>query len=314
MTTSLSDHPLRAPLAWLALAELEGVGPVEGLKRARAWIGSGAERPPLCTPSAWELALSKAQHHLTRAEALGVQVVSYACEGYPPLLRLTPRAPLALYLKGKPPQTRPQLAIVGTRQPTAWGLEVAQEAASVAVSLGVGVTSGLALGIDQAAHQACLKGNGETWAVLGSGLAQVSPMSARPLAEAILSRGGGLISELPPDEPVRPHQLVARNRLQSGLSLATLVVETGIKGGSIHTARFTLAQGRALWVPEPPVEGLLPQRKGLRVLQREGALMISGAGVLREVLSERLGALEGLEQRGREALEWLWLPVQGCLL
>jgi predicted Rossmann fold nucleotide-binding protein DprA/Smf involved in DNA uptake len=102
--------------------------------------------------------------------------------------------------------------------------------------------------------------------------------------------------------------------LQSGLSLATLVVETGERGGSMHTARFTLAQGRALWVPEPPLGEESPQREGLRLLQSEGALMISEAEVLREMLSERLRALEGLEYRGRAVLEELWLPAQPHLL
>jgi len=143
------------------------------------------------------------------------------------------------------------VAIVGTRGPSRFGRSVAHEAARSAAASGLAVVSGLAAGIDTVAHKSALSAGGHTWAVIGSGVDAPTPFSNAVLAEEIVASGGGVIAEVPPGTPVRPRQLVARDRIQSGLSLAVLICECEIGSGAMHTARFAVVQGRLLAVARP---------------------------------------------------------------
>jgi DNA processing protein len=143
------------------------------------------------------------------------------------------------------------VAIVGTRQPTSFGRRVARLAAEGAVAAGFAVISGLATGIDTVAHESALSAGGLTWAVLGSGVDLLTPSSNAALAEEIVAAGGGLVAEVPPGTPVSRRSLVARDRIQSGLSLAVVLCQCEVSSGAMHTARFAAVQGRLLAVARP---------------------------------------------------------------
>ena len=297
--------------AWLAA--VEGSGAERGGGRGRG--GALARAQSALQGGASPLDLDRAEALLARCEALGVQVIPYADPQYPPLLRLIPSPPLTLYALGDltPALQRPLVACVGTRSPSGWGLSAARAAAGVCVAEGFGVVSGLALGIDAAAHAATLDAGGYTVAVLGGALGCPSPAAQRPLARRILAQGGALLSELPPDAPVSASSLVARDRLQSGLSVGVFVAESSREGGSMHTARFAQAQGRAVWVPSPPRgEGLDAAVGGLWALLEGGARALGGPLELCAAAGEARAGWAGLSAAGR-ALSAAGEEVQGEL-
>jgi DNA processing protein len=178
---------------------------------------------------------------------------------YPVLLIESGAAPLCLFVAGDPEcLSMPQLAIVGSRNATPGGQEIAANFAAYLAEAGLTITSGLALGIDTAAHQGALvghknrteKSHGQTIAVLGCGPDQIYPKQNAPLAEQIIGCGA-LISEFAPGTPPRKDQFPRRNRIISGLSLGVLVVEAGLRSGSLITARFAGDYGREIFaVPE----------------------------------------------------------------
>ena len=149
------------------------------------------------------------------------------------------------------------MAVVGTRHPDRAGVELAGRLAEELVRRDYAVVSGLAIGIDTAAHQAALEAGGRTWAVLGCGVDVLPWAGAADLVRRIPS-AGGLLAEVPPRTAVSTRALVARDRLQSAMSLATVVVQTDLRSGTMHTARFTLLQDRPLVVVAPP--GVAPAR------------------------------------------------------
>ena len=143
------------------------------------------------------------------------------------------------------------MAVVGTRHPDRAGVELAGRLAEELVRRDYAVVSGLAIGIDTAAHQAALEAGGRTWAVLGCGVDVLPWAGAADLVRRIPA-AGGLLAEVPPGTAVSSRALVARDRLQSAMSLATVVVQTDRRSGTLHTARFSLLQGRPLVVVAPP--------------------------------------------------------------
>lgn len=179
------------------------------------------------------------------AEAIGIDA-----PGYPAGLRSIPSPPKTLWVRGTLPPAA-AVAVVGTRHPSRFGRSVADAAARSAVAAGLAVISGLAAGIDTVAHESALAAGGLTWAVLGSGVDVPTPISNAALAEEIVARGGGLIAEVPLGTPVGRQQLVARDRIQSGLSLAVVICQCETSSGAMHTARFAVVQGRLLVVVRP---------------------------------------------------------------
>ena len=158
----------------------------------------------------------------------------------------------ALWVRGDPP-SGPAVAVVGTRHPDAVGLEVAGRLTTALVERGFGVVSGLALGVDTAAHRAALAAGGRTWAVVGAGADVIAPGSAGLAAAIAGSPGSGILSELEAGTPQTNRALVARDRLQSALSRAVIVIQTDLQSGTMHTARFALMQQRPLVVVRPPL-------------------------------------------------------------
>lgn len=192
----------------------------------------------------------------------------------PPELWLRGRREL---LRSCPAQRR--LAIVGTRTPTPYGLEQAAHFAGTLARFGVTIVSGLARGIDTAAHRACLEAGGSTWAVLGSGVDRLWPASA--LAERV-AREGLLLSEYAPGTPPRRHHFPQRNRLIAALAPAVLVVEAAYRSGSLITAQWAADLGREVLALPGPVDG--PGHRGCHRLIRQGALLVESPYQVLEAL------------------------------
>jgi DNA processing protein len=172
-----------------------------------------------------------------------------------------------------PWENRPSVAVVGTRLPSGMALKAAFEIGLELAAEGAVVVSGLARGIDRAAHRGCVAGAGCAVAVMGNGIDTVYPYGSRRLAEMILEQGGALVSEYPPGTPPLKHHFPARNRIISGLSQAVIVVEAPEKSGALITSDFALEQGRELFVHETGCrEGV---GSGTVALAEQGAVKIT---------------------------------------
>lgn len=209
-------------------------------------------------PSRRELAIARAraERALSAAHQLRIQVLSIAADDYPDRLRGIPDPPVLVFVKGGPLSLTREtaIAVIGTRDASELGLRLSREYAGHMASTGVAVVSGLAAGCDTAAHLGCIEKGGPTVAVLAHGLDMVYPKANSGLAEKIVFHGGCLVSEYPPGtQPGRGH-FVERDRLQSGLSDGVLLIQSGLKGGSMHTVQFSLEQARPLATVRPPVE------------------------------------------------------------
>lgn len=211
-----------------ALERVPGIGPTLALAIARARDRPGAES------------------ELRRAGAAGVRLVTWLDPDYPARLRGIPGAPPVLYVRGTWPGGGRAVAVVGTRRASAYGLGIAGTLGRRLARAGAVVISGLARGIDAAAHAGALEGDGPTVGVLGCGVDVVYPPEHRGLIEA-MCRNGAVVSELPMGTRPRARQFPARNRLVSGLSDAVVVVEGDVDSGAMITARFGAAQGRAVF-------------------------------------------------------------------
>ncbi len=193
-------------------------------------------------------------------------------QGYPALLEEIYDPPLILYARGQlEALEKPGIAIVGTRKPTIYGLQMAQGIASDLGSRGICVVSGLARGIDSAAHRGCLDGNGTTIAVLGCGIDIVYPREHRQLTQKILAKGL-LLSEFPPGTSPSPQNFPIRNRIISGLGLGTLIVEASEYSGSLITARLAMEQNRDVFAL--PGNLTSPQSFGPNFLIKQGAKLV----------------------------------------
>jgi DNA processing protein len=217
-------------------------------------------------------------------------VIAFDDPRYPPLLRQIPDPPVALFVRGDPHSLQsPQLAIVGSRSASAGGAETARAFAGHLARLGLTITSGLALGIDTAAHEGALAAGGHTIAVLGTGPDQAYPRRNAPLADEI-ARAGALSSEFPPGMPPLRENFPRRNRIISGLAAGTLVVEAGIQSGALITARRAAEQGREVFAIPGSIHN--PLAKGCHRLIREGAKLVESADHVLEELAPLL-ALPG---------------------
>ncbi|MDS9628982.1 DNA-processing protein DprA [Pseudomonas aeruginosa] len=245
----------------IALGWLPGVGAAT-LRKAAAHDGIesmgaadlGAIDPrisrALAEAGAWDAAMRAAESDREQAIKAGVQLFTHGGPGYPALLGMAADAPFFLYVKGSLPLQN-TLAVIGTRAPTPRGSVVASKIAGHFASSGVSIVSGLAVGIDAAAHLAALEAGGHTVAVLGHGLQTIYPREHAALAERILDQGGALVSEYPFGTPLVPRRLFERDRIQAGLSQAVVMVQSKPDGGSMHTAKAALRYGRRLYVPAP---------------------------------------------------------------
>lgn len=214
----------------------------------------------------------------------------------PPLLREIQNPPKNFYVKGVLPDFgRPWIAIVGTRKATTEGLRLAKNFGRELAQAGAVIVSGLALGIDSAAHQGTLEAGGTTVAVLANGLDKIYPAQNENMAKRILETGGALVSEYPEKTPSYPSQFLERNRIISGLSIATVIIEAPEKSGALATAGFAAEQGREIFVVPGPVNH--PNYRGSHGLIRDGARLVTSAD---EILQD-LG-LRTIKERGADHL------------
>lgn len=277
--------------AWLRLLLTPGVGR-DSARRLLAAFGLPSD---IWThgPSAWETvtnarvaralqseppelasALARVEHWLTQD---GHHLITLADDCYPRALLQTADPPLMLYVQGRiDALTHPRLlAIVGSRNPTPQGEQNARQFARALAESGVCVVSGLALGVDGAAHTGALEGGGPTVAVVGTGLDTVYPRQHASLARRIVENGGAMISEFPLGTPPLSAHFPQRNRIIAGLSQGTLVVEAAVRSGSLITARLAAEQGREVFAIPGSIHA--PQSRGCHALIRQGAKLVESA-------------------------------------
>ncbi len=286
---------------WLALSHVNKLGPVrihsllEIFANPAAIFDAGRQGwqeaglsekmvENLSTPD-WD----KVDADLKWAEQENASILTLDDDRYPAMLKNIPDAPPILYVLGQAEILKlPQLAIVGSRNPSRGGQEIAHDFAAYLTAMGMTVTSGLAMGIDAAAHQGALdsmakglKGHGFTVAVTGTGLDRVYPAKNREIAHKI-AENGVLVSEYAPGTPPLPGNFPRRNRIISGLSMGVLVVEAALQSGSLITARLATEQGREVFAVPGSIHH--PLAKGCHALIREGAKLVeTGQHILEEL-------------------------------
>jgi len=224
-------------------------------------------------------------------------LLAYEDSAYPDLLREIPRAPPLLFVRGSTSCLNlPQLAIVGSRNPSGGGVENAARFAEYLAASGFAITSGLAMGIDGAAHQGALAAGGITIAVMGTGIDMIYPARHKNLAHQILERGGALVSELPLGSGSKSAHFPQRNRIISGLSCGVLVVEAALKSGSLITAHTALQQNREVFAIPGSIHN--PLARGCHQLIREGATLVeTGKDII-----EQLQGMLAYKRSGAEKL------------
>jgi DNA processing protein len=277
------------------------VADLDALNRAAV-----AEKTGRLLPKDPDIAGAKqaAEKIVKAASAKGMRMVCYLSPDYPPLLRESYEPPLVLFYRGVlSDPVKPLVGMVGTRRPSsaaqAWAYQCGRELGEA----GLGVVSGLALGIDAMSHRGNVDGGGKTVAVLGSAIDEVYPASNRPLAKRILDGGGALVSEYPPGTRPARWTFPERNRIIIGLARGCVVVEAPEKSGALITARYTVENNRDLWISEVGAAPRADKRlekfgAGTRSLAGQGAKVISGAKVILEEwgLDSRSGCIA--EDRG----------------
>lgn len=273
---------------WLTLLRVPGVGPVEFLRLLedrgdihRALDSALKKFAAKPAPDPTEV-----KRDLAWANSPDNHVVLWTDEHYPAMLREIPDPPPLFFAVGNVATLmRPQLAVVGSRKATPYGRDCARTLANAMAQRGWVITSGLALGIDGIAHQAAVDGNFPTVSVEATGLDRVYPRAHHSLAHAIVSGGGVRVSEFPPGtEPMKTH-FPRRNRIISGLSHGTLVVEADLKSGSLITARTAAHQGREVFAVPGPI--FSAGARGCHYLIKQGAKLVEAA----DDISEEIGIL-----------------------
>lgn len=228
--------------------------------------------------AAWE-ALSPTERpdpdrEAQRLSESGINLLVLHSSEYPALLQEISYAPFGIYVRGTLPEpSAPHMAIVGTRKATPEGTRTARVFARALAERGCPIVSGLALGVDAAAHEGALESHGTTVAVLGNGVDAPHPKTNARLADRILLSHGALVSEYPPGTPALPHHFLERNRIVSGVTRGTLVIEAPERSGSLATARFALEQNRNVYVVPGPIRH--PHFAGSHALIKKGATLVT---------------------------------------
>ena len=275
--------------AWCALLRAPGVGcqTLNPLLLAGNSARQLLEHPPPDIPPALRDYLRDPDWHgveedMRWLEQAHNRLLRISDPNYPARLRELPSPPSALFVHGDPDLLcLPQLAIVGSRNPSTGGRRNAHEFAAHLASAGLVISSGLATGIDAAAHQGALDADGLTLAVTGTGLDRVYPAKNRALAHEI-AMSGLLVSEFPIGTPPLPANFPRRNRILAGLSLGTLVVEAALRSGSLITARLATESGREVFAIPGSIHN--PLARGCHALIRDGAKLVeTGSHVLEEL-------------------------------
>jgi DNA processing protein len=215
---------------------------------------------------------SDPEKELGKAEKCGARIITYLDSTYPELLREIHQPPMVLYVKGQElPSEGRFVAVVGSRNPSHYGIKVAERMGTGIARKGFGVVSGLALGIDAAGHWGCILGQGFTIAVLGTGIDRVYPATNKKLMGRVLENGAA-VTEFPIGTAPEPRNFPIRNRIISGLSKGVLVVEATRKSGSLITASFALDQGREIFAVPGSINSF--KSRGSHFLIKQGAKLV----------------------------------------
>jgi DNA processing protein len=272
---------------WLALTLTSGLGPIRA-KRLIDFFGNvekifqasltELEGAGLSAAAAQSIAVGHsielAQDELAKAAAAGIKCVTLDDAEYPPRLRQIYDPPLVLYVRGNVEAlARPGIAVIGTRHPTPYGIGMAERLACDLAARNVAILSGLARGVDTAAHRGAVSAKGKTVAVFGTGVDNVYPKENSRLADQIISMGGALISEFPLGTFAAPQNFPIRNRIISGMSFGVLVVEAAEYSGTRITARCALEQNREVFA----VPGNVTNKNswGPNTLIKQGARLVA---------------------------------------
>ncbi|HVI25300.1 MAG TPA: DNA-processing protein DprA [Xanthomonadaceae bacterium] len=270
-----------------ALLETHGGATAALAAGAHAWRAAGLGPEQVATlrrPDPAALARGHAW-----LQAAGHHLVGWTDPDYPPLLRRGANPPVALFVAGEPARLwHPHLAVVGSRAASAGGLDNARAFAGALAAAGFGVASGMAAGIDTAAHEAALAAGGLTVAVLGTGPDVPYPRANRAL-HARIADTGAVVSEYPPGTRALKEYFPNRNRILAGLSLGTLVVEAALRSGALITARQAADAGREVFAIPGSIHN--PVARGCHRLLREGAALVEDAGEVIAALAPLAGEL-----------------------
>ena len=293
----MDSTPTDETAAWCALLRAPGVGP----QTLNPLLTSGGSARRLLQQPAAEIPVVL-REYLRAPDWKGVEddmcwldqprnhLLKITDPGYPSRLRELPNPPTALFLHGDPDLLDlPQLAIVGSRNPSTGGRRNAQAFAAHLAGAGLVIGSGLATGIDAAAHRGALEAEGLSLAVTGTGLDRVYPAKNRALAHEI-AMSGLLVSEFPTGTPPLPGHFPRRNRILAGLALGTLVVEAAQKSGSLITARLATEAGREVFAIPGSIHN--PLARGCHALIRDGAKLVETAAHILEELAPQLSGFE----------------------
>ncbi len=287
MTSTVIESEAGA-LCWLALALTPGLGPTRARKLAEHFGSAQSvfqasltelEACGLHAAAAQAIGTGKsaelAREELKKAADAGAGILTLDDGAYPPLLRQIYDPPVALYVRGNADVlSAPGIAVIGTRHPTPYGIGMAERlSCDLASNLGLVITSGMARGVDTAAHRGALMGKGKTVAVFGTGIDVIYPRENQKIADSILATGGALVSEFAIGTFAAPQNFPIRNRIISGLSIGVLVVEAGEYSGTRITARCALEQNRDVFA----VPGNVTNRNawGPNTLIKQGAKLVA---------------------------------------
>lgn len=263
-------------LGWVKYRKLlESFGDADGIRAANRGDllqvdGIGATLAERIINFDWDAELAR---ELAVADRGGVRIITPADDNYPEMLRELFDPPLALYVRGRLPETPDRsIAVVGSRRITAYGQKMARIICEEAVACGFTIVSGLASGVDAIAHQTAVEMAGRTIGVLGCGLRHMYPRENLELARKMVQGGGAVISEFPLDYPISKTNFPRRNRIVAGLCRATLVIEAGPESGALITARLAAELGREVFALPGRVDN--PQAQGCHRLIKEGAGLV----------------------------------------
>lgn len=280
----------------ITASKVKGIGPIGLVKLLKSYAdkcsdGEFVKKHFAVNQADWNVAIDKAKIILDDCNKFSIKPVIYSTEGYPQLLAQLSDAPAILYVKGSLSALQPNaVAVIGSRKAHEQSKKIAFRLGQFFAEKGATVVSGLALGCDTEGHSGALSGCGITVAVLAHGLDMVYPACNQELADKIVEGGGALVSEYGTGVKPYPTNFVQRDRIQSGLSKATVVVQTTTDGGSMHTSRFCLKQNRILaaWYPN-----------------------FSGFGDIFSGNFELLNSNKAFTLREREDLPKLWDTISG---
>jgi len=283
-------------LQWFALKNVPGIGNhffkrlIERFESPQAVLNASIEDLLMVDGISQRLALAIKNHslpdwvdkELRLTTKWGYKIVAMTDPEYPPLLREIPDPPPFLYVSGHLGDIAPSISVVGSRIATRYGIDATQELCMHLAQLNFTIVSGMAKGIDTAAHRGALMGKGKTIAVLGSGLGRIYPWENRELFKKI-SETGAVVSEFPLKTEPDPHNFPIRNRIISGMSLGTVIVEATKKSGSLITARLAAEQNREVFAVPGNIHSF--KSTGTHNLIKQGAKLVENAQDILDELS-----------------------------